>query len=79
MKESANGGDVEALVELGEMYENGCGTNRKIRNAFECFQKAAQNNNSRAYANLALMYESGLATSVDHKKAAEFSIICPRK
>ncbi|OHT16627.1 hypothetical protein TRFO_13045 [Tritrichomonas foetus] len=76
MNDSASAGDIEALNELGEMYESGCGVDKNLKEAFNCFVKASKHSNSkaqsRACVNLGLMYETGHATQADSQKACEY-------
>ena len=40
----ANKGDAEAQYHVGMMYNNGIGTQRDLKQAFEWFQKSAASN-----------------------------------
>ncbi len=56
----AKGGDIEAQVVLGEMYEKGLGSIADPVIAAQWYRKAAAQGSSRAQINLGHLYEKGL-------------------
>lgn len=56
----AQGGDAEAQMHVGELYERGAGGEPDYSSAARWYRNAADQGNSRAQLNLARLYESGL-------------------
>ncbi|HKR36560.1 MAG TPA: caspase family protein [Steroidobacteraceae bacterium] len=67
--ETAQGGDPEAMTNVGEIYERGMGVPPDYAAAAEWYQKAADKGYSRALFNLGTMYEQGLGVEQDGLKA----------
>jgi hypothetical protein len=67
--ETAQGGDPEAMTNVGEIYERGMGVPPDYTAAAEWYQKAADKGYSRALFNLGTMYEQGLGVEQDQLKA----------
>lgn len=67
--QAAEGGDVEAQTNVGEIYERGMGVAPNYEAAVMWYQKAADKNYSRALFNLGTMYEQGLGVPQDGLKA----------
>jgi hypothetical protein len=67
--ETAEGGDPEAMTNVGEIYERGVGTAPDYAAAASWYQKAADKGFSRAIFNLGTMYEQGLGVEQDKLKA----------
>jgi hypothetical protein len=67
--DTANGGDPEAMTNVGEIYERGLGTEPDFAKAAEWYQKAADKGYSRAIFNLGTMYEQGKGVDEDKLKA----------
>ena len=67
--ETAQGGDVEAQTNVGEIYERGLGVAPDYEAAVIWYQKAADKGYSRAIFNLGTMYEQGLGVGQDSVKA----------
>jgi hypothetical protein len=67
--ETAQGGDPEAMTNVGEIYERGMGVPPDYATAAEWYQKAADKGYSRALFNLGTMYEQGLGVEQDQLKA----------
>jgi uncharacterized protein len=67
--ESAQQGDLEAQVTVGEIYERGLGTQPNYEAAAIWYQKAADKGYSRAFFNLGTLYEQGLGVEADKLKA----------
>lgn len=67
--ETAQGGDPEAMTNVGEIYERGMGVPPDYVAAAQWYQKAADKGYSRALFNLGTMYEQGLGVEQDQLKA----------
>jgi hypothetical protein len=67
--QAAEGGDLEAQTNVGEIYERGMGVAPNYEAAVMWYQKAADKNYSRALFNLGTMYEQGLGVPQDGLKA----------
>lgn len=65
----AEKGNAQAMVNLGQLYENGVGVRRNFTTAFEWYAKAAQAMDPAGYMRLGASYEIGLGTTVDLEKA----------
>jgi hypothetical protein len=66
---TAEGGDAEAMTNVGEIYERGLGVAPDYEAAAMWYQKAADKGYSRAIFNLGTMYEQGLGVPQDGLKA----------
>lgn len=66
---TAEGGDVEAQTNVGEIYERGLGVEPNYETAAMWYQKAADKGYSRAIFNLGTLYEQGLGVPQDGLKA----------
>lgn len=67
--QTAEGGDPEAMTNVGEIYERGMGVPPDYTAAAQWYQKAADKGYSRALFNLGTMYEQGLGVPQDQLKA----------
>lgn len=67
--QAAEGGDVEAQTNVGEIYERGLGVPPDFAAAATWYQKAADKNHARALFNLGTLYEQGLGVPQDGLKA----------
>jgi hypothetical protein len=67
--ETAQGGDPEAMTNVGEIYERGMGVPPDYAAAAQWYQKAADKGYSRALFNLGTMYEQGQGVEQDQLKA----------
>src|SRR5262245_38287518 len=67
--QTAEGGDVEAQTNVGEIYERGMGVEPNYEAAAMWYQKAADKGYSRALFNLGTLYEQGLGVQQDQLKA----------
>ncbi len=56
---------------LGYMYDEGLGTEKDQKKAFDYYDKGAKNNDDKAINNLAYMYENGVTSAPDLMKAKE--------
>jgi uncharacterized protein len=68
-QQTADGGDAEAMTNVGEIYERGMGVPPDYTIAASWYQKAADKGYSRALFNLGTMYEQGLGVPQDQLKA----------
>lgn len=64
-------GNVDALINLGEIYYSGTQVPLDYARAFEFFERAAKMGKSRALNYLAWMYSNGQFVDTDCRKAAE--------
>ncbi|MFK7891505.1 MAG: caspase family protein [Granulosicoccus sp.] len=62
-------GDPQAQTYVGEIYEKGLGTTASYQQAAYWYQKASDQNYSRAKINLGFLYESGLGVEKNLVKA----------
>ena len=67
--QAAEGGDVEAQTNVGEIYERGLGVAPNHEQAALWYQKAADKGYARALFNLGTLYEQGLGVPQDALKA----------
>jgi len=67
--QTAEGGDLEAQTNVGEIYERGLGVEPDYATAANWYQKAADKGYSRALFNLGTLYEQGLGVPQDQLKA----------
>lgn len=66
---AAEAGDPDAQNNVGEIYERGLGTEPNFEAAVIWYQKAADQNYSRALFNLGTLYEQGQGVEKDRLKA----------
>ena len=66
---TAEGGDLEAMTNVGEIYERGMGVPPDYAAAAQWYQKAADKGYSRALFNLGTLYEQGQGVEQDPLKA----------
>ena len=66
---SAEAGDADAQVNVGEIFEKGLGREPNYEAALIWYEKAAQEGNKRALFNLGTLYEQGLGVSANKLKA----------
>lgn len=66
---AAEAGDVEAQVNVGEIFERGLGGEPNYEAAIIWYKKAAEKGNSRAQFNLGALYEQGLGVPKDKVQA----------
>lgn len=68
-KRLADEGDVEALRNLGAMYEKGIGVKQDYKKAMQCYTKAYNSGDWQSTIKIGLMYENGLGVKKDLIKA----------
>jgi hypothetical protein len=73
LRAAADGGTVEALVDLGLLYYYGHGVLQSYPTAFADLSKAADAGSSLALANLASMYGNGFGVAKDPAKALDLA------
>jgi uncharacterized protein len=76
----ANKGDAEAQYHVGMMYNNGIGTQRDLRQAFEWFQKAAASNDPLGAYKLGCYYDGqgeGVVAS-DSNEALKYKLVAAK-
>jgi uncharacterized protein len=76
----ANKGDAEAQYHVGMMYNNGIGTQRDPRQAFEWFQKSAASNDPLGAYKLGCYYEGqgeGVV-AIDENEALKYKLIAAK-
>ncbi len=69
-QQAAGNGEIQAMVELGEMYLNGDGVKEDDEIANYWFEKAGDN--ARALGHLGMAYHKGLGKDIDYEKAKEY-------
>jgi len=69
--EAGKGGDKEAQTTLGEIFEQGLGVEPDYTLAASWYEKAADQNYTRALVNLGYLYEAGLGVERDSQKALQ--------
>ena len=62
IKEVAETGNIEAMCQLGIMYQYGIGTVQNYYSAYKWYKMAAQGGDSRAKANIGFLHLFGLGT-----------------
>ncbi|WP_339674680.1 caspase family protein [uncultured Zhongshania sp.] len=69
---SAEQGDAEAQLAVGEIFEKGLGTEPNYEVAIFWYQKAADQGNKSALFNLGTLYEQGLGVEKDRLQAINY-------
>ncbi|MBQ0760584.1 MAG: caspase family protein [Gammaproteobacteria bacterium] len=69
---SAEQGDAEAQLAVGEIFEKGLGTDPNYEVAVFWYQKAADQGNKSALFNLGTLYEQGLGVEKDRLQAINY-------
>ena len=72
LEKKANNGDVESLIKLGELYEEGSSVEQNYKKAFEYYLKASEHGSNEATNYIGLLYQDGLGVERDYKKAFEY-------
>jgi len=67
---NAEKGDVQAMLALGSLYEQGVGTARNYTSALGVYEKAAFAGSPDGYFRLGICYEIGMGAPADMTKAA---------
>lgn len=70
--ESAQLGNVDAMVNMGLFLQNGWGVEKNYCDAIKWYEKAAEKNDAIALNNLGVMYLDGLGVQVDEIIAEEY-------
>ena len=71
IRERAEAGDSVAQYNLGYCYDIGLGVTKNVSNAFQWYQKSAEQNNMNALYWVALCYINGLGTTKNPQKGIE--------
>jgi len=76
----ANKGDAEAQYHVGMMYNNGIGTPRDLRQAFEWFEKSAASKDPLGAYKLGCYYAGQFegVVAVDRKEALKYKLIAAK-
>jgi TPR repeat protein len=69
--ESANGGDADAMFEVGQFYLQGVACCEDVLQAYQWIKKAAENKNPNAFYLLGYLYEMGHGTPTNLELAVE--------
>jgi len=67
--EMANEGKIQAMYDVGKLYQRGRGVNRNINKAAEWFKKAAATGHAGAQARLGILYFEGRGVKQNYQKA----------
>ena len=76
---AAEGGHVEAMYDLGSIYDNGFGVTASQREAARWYRKAARRGHAPSQYNLATMYERGEGVKLDKEKAYKWYYLAARQ
>lgn len=68
----AERGDADAQYYVAYAYEEGRGTQKNIKKAFQWYRKAASQQHAAAQYKLGVMYENGMGVEADIKQAMEW-------
>ena len=68
----ANGGEVDAQLELGNLYIQGKGVSKDYQKAKEWYEKAAKQGHAIAQYNLSILFITGQGIQKDYQKAREW-------
>ena len=68
----ANAGDVDAQLQLADLYENGIGVPLNPGQAAYWYRNAAEQGSSKAQSRLGQMYLRGIGVPEDHEQAAAY-------
>jgi len=68
-KSRADSGDIDGILRLAEMYENGDGVKKDLGKAAKLHRKAAEQGSARAQCLVGLDYADGLGVKVDKSQA----------
>ena len=71
MRGEAEGGNVGAMLTLGQFYEQGVGVARNYTKALEWYEKAANAGQAAGFYNLGICYEFGMGATADMDKAIQ--------
>lgn len=69
VRQQAQDGKVQAMYDVGRMYERGRGTAVNFSRAAEWYQKASSAGNAAAKGRLGILYFEGRGVSQDHQQA----------
>ncbi len=73
LKEKADKGDIQSLLDLGYMFLYGeNGANIDYKQAIHYYELAAKSKNAVALNNMGSLYFNGIGTDVDYKKAIQY-------
>lgn len=67
--EFAQSGKIQAMYDVGKLYQRGRGVNKNINKAAEWFQKAADAGHAASQAQLGILYFEGRGVPQDYNKA----------
>lgn len=73
LEKKAKGGDTAAMIEVGDCYFNGSGTNKDPKKAKTWYEKAAKGGNIEAYQKLVACYSSWDGIEKNPQKAFEWT------
>ncbi len=72
LKSRAEAGDAEAMIELGESYENGIACEQDVDEAFRWYRKAAELGNAKGQHKTGMAYAYGIGADPDWTAATEW-------
>ncbi len=72
MREAARDGHVEAMFNLGYLYDKGLGTKQDYARAMDWYRRIAKKGNGMSMLNIGALYENGYGVKRDYKKAARW-------
>lgn len=68
----AQKGNVQALYQLGVLFNDGKGLQKDYSKAAQCYRKAAEQGHQKAQLYLGLLYQNGRGVEQDYKQAAQW-------
>lgn len=72
LRPEAERGDDRAMVILGNMYSDGLGVEKDLKEAFGLYHRAAQKNNSAGIIAVATMYQNGFGVDANSKLSIDW-------
>lgn len=68
----AQNGNVQALYQLGVLFNDGKGVPKDYSKAAQCYRKAAEHGHQKAQLYLGLLYQNGRGVEQDYRQAAQW-------
>jgi len=72
IRAKAAAGDIESMIDLGKIYEQGMGVPKDYAKAADCFRKAADAGSAIAMFNLGWLYYAGKVVPQSEDEAADW-------
>ncbi len=78
LEKKANGGDTEAMIELGDAYYKGNGIKQDAKKAEKWYKKAIKKDNIKGYTRMAELYSSWDGLEKNPEKQEEWQLMAAR-